>query len=271
MAKGELIIIGGHEDKSGEQIILKEVTKRVKMGGGKLTLVTVATQEPEEMANKYVEVFKKLGVQHIETLDVRDRHEAADQANVNKVIGAAVVFFTGGDQLRITSQIGDSPVYREIRKIQDNGGTIAGTSAGAAAMSETMIVSGDGDESNRISSLGMAPGLGLTPGIVIDSHFAERGRIGRLLGAVAQNPKNLGVGIDENTAIIVKNELNCFEVFGEGGVYVLDGQNISYSGLSDQQAEGVLSIYDVNLHILASKDRFDLLKRRPISSTEDQS
>lgn len=108
------------------------------------------------------------------------------------------------------------------------------------------------------------------PGIVIDSHFAERGRMGRLLGAVAQNPKNLGVGIDENTAIIVKDDLNCFEVLGNGAIYVLDGENISYSGLSDQKAEGVLSIYDVKLHVLSSKDRFDLINRRPISITETQ-
>src|SRR4051794_10994714 len=148
-------------------------------------------------------------------------------------------------------------------KIHEEGGVIAGTSAGAAAVPDTMLISGNGKESPRVATLGMAPGLGLLKGVVIDSHFAERGRVGRLLGAVAQNPHNLGLGIDENTAIVVHNEQR-FEVLGSGAVYVIDGQHISYSSLSEEDQQGSMSIAGLKLHVLAHGDEFSLAERKPI-------
>ncbi|HYO48721.1 MAG TPA: cyanophycinase [Chloroflexia bacterium] len=262
--KGSLIIIGGGEDKVGGEAILKEVADRAKRRRGRLALVTVATQQPEEVAEEYTKLFKELGVRKVDVVDIRVREEAYLEANVEKIIKSSVVFFTGGDQLRITSQIGDSPVFRCLRDIHEQGGTIAGTSAGAAAMSETMLVGGPSDQSNEISALAMAPGLGFMSNIVIDSHFAQRGRIGRLLGAVSQNPRNLGVGIDEDTAIIV-DRAERFRVIGSGAVYVVDGQDVSYSSLSEEYAEGILSIFDVRLHVLGEDDVFDLSSRRPCS------
>ena len=126
-----------------------------------------------------------------------------------------------------------------------------------------MIVGGPSDKSNRISALNMAPGLGLIAEVIIDSHFAERGRMGRLLGAVAQNPRYFGLGIDENTAIVVERG-RTFQVLGSGGVYIVDGSSISFSSLSERQPEGTLSIPNVTLHVLAAGDRFDLAARRPI-------
>jgi cyanophycinase len=211
-------------------------------------------------------VFKELGVQHIEVLDVRSRNEARRPEAVEKIRKASVVFFTGGDQLRITSQLGDSPVFQCLQERFEDGLTVAGTSAGAAAMPDTMLISGAGDESNEISALGMAPGLGLIHGVVIDSHFAERGRFGRLLGAVAQNPMNLGIGIDEDTAIVLQRDQ--FRVLGSGAVYVMDGTRISYSSLSESHPKGILSIYDVKLHVLARNDHFDLAHKHPIIAEE---
>jgi cyanophycinase len=130
-------------------------------------------------------------------------------------------------------------------------------------MPETMLIGGPGDESGDISTLSMAPGLGLIKDIVIDTHFAERGRIGRLLGVVAQNPRNLGIGIDEDTAIVVEGEEQ-FRVVGSGDVYVIDGADVSYSSLSEKQPQGVISIYDVKLHVLREGDRFNLIERRPV-------
>jgi len=150
-----------------------------------------------------------------------------------------------------------------MRERYYQGATIAGTSAGAAAMPETMLISGPGDESNRVSALGMAPGLGLLSEVVIDSHFAQRGRMGRLLGAVSQNPRNLGIGIDEDTAIVVET-LDKFRVLGSGAVYVVDGSPISYSSLSQENPEGIVSIYNVKLHVLGDNNCFDLLERRPL-------
>lgn len=264
--KGPVVIIGGKEEKNdGEEcVILKLIAKSANHSKGRLLIVTTATQYPKEVAEEYREVFKQLGVTKIGVLDIRDREEAMAPEVERKLSDASVIFFTGGDQLRITSQIGDTPVYETMRRIHESGGMIAGTSAGAAALSEVMVFGAGGDESQTISSLGMAPGLGLMPGIVIDSHFAERGRFGRLLGAVAQNPKNLGVGIDENTAIKVEDE-SSFTVFGSGAVYVVDGRDIEYSNLSEARPEGVLSIFNAKLHVLGRGDSFSLTEKKPHS------
>ena len=173
------------------------------------------------------------------------------------------MFFTGGDQLKITSQIGDTPIFERIREIYDCGGVIAGTSAGAAVMCETMLVEGGEEQSHVIGgSTRMAPGLGLIDGVIIDQHFMERGRFGRLTGAVAQNPKNLGVGIDEQTAIVVERG-NGFYVLGSGAVYVIDGSHVTYSNIAEADLKKTLSIYNITLHILSQGDRFDLLNRAP--------
>ena len=129
-------------------------------------------------------------------------------------------------------------------------------------MSETMVVSGDSDKSSEISGLDMAPGLGFVSGVVVDSHFAERGRIGRLIGCVAQNPCNIGLGIDEDTAVIVHN--GQFSVIGSSAVYVLDGTEITYSSLSEQHPGGILSVSDLKLHVLANGDKYNLVERQPL-------
>jgi cyanophycinase len=264
---GRLIIVGGHEDKEDDQIILKEIAADVK-DGTHLSLVTVATEEPEEMAKQYTALFKELGVEKVDAVDVRRREDGHNPAIVERVKQASVIFFTGGDQLRITSQIGDTPLFTCMQSRYQEGATIAGTSAGAAVMPTTMLISGAGDSSSHISALGMAPGLAFIDGVVIDSHFAERGRMGRLLGAVAQNPANLGLGIDEDTAIVVERGKH-FRVLGSGAVYVVDGTSMTYSSLSEEQPEGVLTIHDVKIHVLGEGELFDLVERRPIIQEEN--
>lgn len=263
--KGKLVIIGGAEERrrEGHMEILEVVVKDAQQNGGKVVIVTAASNQPEELAATYKKAFSSLGISKIENLDIRTRTDAQSEENIKKVREAAAIFFTGGDQLRITSQIGDSPVFQCMRELYYNGTTIAGTSAGAAAMPDTMLIAGPGDESNRLRALDMAPGLGFFPNTVIDSHFAERGRIGRLLGAVAQNPKNLGVGIDEDTAIQVIGH-ESFTVLGSGAVYVLDGMGVTFSNLSDKEAEDVLCVYDVKLHVLSRGNSFDMVNHRPI-------
>jgi cyanophycinase len=269
--KGTLIIIGGHEDKGKDEDreILEFVAEEVKRLKGSLVLMTVASQLPEELIKEYTEVFNELGIERVKTIDVRVREDGHKQGNIDKIEKNSIIFFTGGDQLRITSQIGDSPLYQCMVDHFHRGVTIVGTSAGAAAMPETMLVAGPSDESAENSTLQMAPGLGLLPGVVIDSHFAERGRIGRLLGAVANNPKNLGIGIDEDTAIVVENG-KFFRVMGSGAVYVIDGSTITASSLSETTAEGIISIYGVTLHVLADGDCFDFEKRRPMEKTIEE-
>jgi cyanophycinase len=260
---GTLIIIGGGERKDDQRRVLGEVAKHA--GAGKLVVATVATENPDETWEEYRQIFKELGVRRLEHLDVRFREQAKSEDRVKAVAGASVVFFTGGDQLKITSQLGDSPVYKTVEEIYAKGGTIAGTSAGASVMSETMLIAGDGEKSHQVGQLlGMAPGLGLIQDMVIDQHFAERGRLGRLLGAVAQNPRQIGLGLDENTAIVVHGQ-ESFEVVGAGAVYVIDGSTSSYSNLGEreQEREKTMSLFDVKLHVLSEGNRFNLRDRRP--------
>ena len=255
-----LIVIGGHEDRDGDRVILREVARRV--GSGVLVVATVASEVPDELWQRYERCFRSLGVAHLRHLDVASREEATNPAKVETLRGAAGVFFTGGDQLRITSQIGDTPVYQGIRAIYENGGVICGTSAGASVMTETMLVSGNGDESHRVGgALRLAPGLGLLPDVIVDQHFAERGRLGRLLGAVAQNPRIVGIGIDEDTAIVV--ERGRFRVIGSGAVYVVDGRHTTYSNLTSEEPDRAMSVFDVKLHVLSQGDVLDLRTRRP--------
>jgi cyanophycinase len=257
-----LIIIGGKEDRSNNKTILGEVAKRI--GAGKLVVTTVAMENnTDELFDQYEKAFRSLGVKHLYNLEISERQEATLPAKVKILDDAAGVFFTGGDQLKITSQIGDTPIFQRIQEIYDEGGVIAGTSAGAAVMCETMLVEGGEEKSHVIGgSTRMAPGLGLIDGVIIDQHFMERGRFGRLTGAVAQNPKNLGVGIDEQTAIVVERG-NGFYVLGSGAVYVIDGTHVTYSNIAEADLKKTLSIYNIRLHILSQGDRFDLLNRAP--------
>ncbi|HEX8216353.1 MAG TPA: cyanophycinase, partial [Allosphingosinicella sp.] len=203
--KGCLIIIGGHEDRdpAGERVILKEVARHVR--GGKLVLATVASHQPEGYFDDYEKAFGDLDVGELVELYVEDRNEASDREKLSVLDDAAAIFFSGGDQLRITSQIGDTGIEAKVRALYERGGVIAGTSAGASVMSDTMLVKGTSSETHRIGDLHMAPGLGLIRDVIIDQHFAERGRFGRLIGAVAHNPRVLGIGIDEDTAAVVEN------------------------------------------------------------------
>lgn len=262
--EGPLIIIGGHEDKEGDKVILKAVAERLK--GGRLVLATIASRAPEGYFETYQKAFANLGVTDLVELYVEDRGETHDDAKIALLDGAAGVFFSGGDQLRISSQIGDTPIEARIREIWRAGGVLAGTSAGASVMSDTMMVRGASAETHRIGDLRMAPGLGLVRDVIIDQHFAERGRIGRLLGAVAQSPRVLGVGIDEDTAIIVEGE--AFRVIGSGAVYVVDAEGVTASNIAEARAEKTLSMHDVRLHVLASGDGLDLNTRRPLDRTE---
>jgi cyanophycinase len=264
--RGTLIIIGGHEERepSSERAILKEVAARVD--GGKLVLATVASHHPEGYFEEYQRAFRDLDVGELVELYVEDRSEAGDQDKLRVLDDAAGVFFSGGDQLRITSQIGDSAIDEKVRRLYERGGVIAGTSAGASVMSETMLVKGTSQETHRIGDLHMAPGLGLIRDVIIDQHFAERGRFGRLIGAVAHNPRVLGIGVDENTAAVV--ESGSLTVLGSGAVYIVDGSRVTYSNLAEARSEVTLSMHNMTVHVLAEGDRFDLASRDPKAPRE---
>jgi cyanophycinase len=266
--KGSLVIIGGHEDRTGEKKILRAVAERLG-DDGKIVVCTMASSEPESLWEEYETAFRAIGVPHVFRLDLDTREEASTPRAMRILEGATGVFFTGGDQLKITSQLGDTPVFSRMQEIFESGGVIAGTSAGASVMSETMLVGNNGDASYRIkSALLMAPGLGLAQDLLIDQHFSQRGRMARLIGAVSQNPRVLGVGIDENTAIIVERNVH-FRVLGEGAVYIVDGATTTYSNIGDEDTDRTLSSFGITVHMLSQGDRFDLTTRTPSAHLAD--
>jgi cyanophycinase len=259
---GNLIIIGGAEDKEGKKEILRRVCNSIDKNEDTLLVATIATEYPKEVAAKYKEVFGDLKVKNIKVLDIAERSDAYEEVNIDLIKEASLIFFTGGDQLRITSLIGGTPIYDQLKEACNRGVFIVGTSAGASVMSDTMVVQGEDDDSPRKCTLKMSPGLGLIKGVIIDQHFAQRGRMGRLLAGIAQNPEVLGIGIDENTGVVV-NQSGIVEVIGEGAVYFIDGSTITYTNVSELHADDILSMHNVKLHILTNGNKFDLIKKSP--------
>jgi cyanophycinase len=258
--KGTLIVIGGKEDKQGEKKILNEIANQVKRS--KLIIASIASQLPDEVWAEYRRLFNDLGVKNIEHLTIDTHQDALSNEKVAVLDKAKCVFFTGGDQVKITSKIGGTPIMNKITDIYKKGGIIAGTSAGAAIMGKIMLVGGENGESHKVGNWMMAPGLGFIDNIIVDQHFAQRGRIGRLLGAVALNPGVIGVGIDEDTSIIIKD--NSFKVLGTNAVYVIDGRYVTTTNVSEAAAENTMSMHDIRLHILAEGQGFNLNSREVI-------
>lgn len=258
---GDIFAIGGHEDREGDRTILRAVAE--SMPRPKLVVVTAATRHPDEMFETYRKAFGDLGPHEILPLDVRSRDQGDDPVALAALDGAGGIFFTGGDQLRITSQLGDTAVERAILDAWHDGAVIAGTSAGASVLSETMLVRGASEESHHIGDLDMAPGLGYLTRVIVDQHFAERGRIGRLLGAVAKNPRLMGLGIDEDTAVCVRGDE--LLVVGSGAVYMIDASKVTQSNIAETAQDAPLSMFDVCFHVLSDGDGFDLQERRPLS------
>lgn len=260
-SSGTLIIIGGREDKSGEMKILKKIADHT--GQGRLLIVTAASEVSDQVWQDYLKIFHRLGVKYVEHLYVKQPEETY-QIDVQKMFkDVTVVFFTGGDQLKVTTKLGGTPVMDAITEVYKRGGTLAGTSAGASIMGKTMLIGGENSESHKVGNWMMAPGLGFVENMIIDQHFAQRGRIGRLLGAVALNPGILGIGIDEGTAIIVEEDQ--FQILGENAVYVVDGRGVTYTNISEASAEQTMSMHDVRLHILADGESFNLRERKCLS------
>ena len=260
LVNGNLLIIGGAEDKWGQSSVLKHA---IDMCGGpdaKITVLTTATQKPQEVGEEYRAVFSRLGVQNIDILNIDNRSDANDNSVAQRISGAAGVFFTGGDQLRITSILGGTKTFSVLLELYKKGVPIIGTSAGASAMSSVMIVDGNSNSAARKCTLGMSPGLGLLEQVIIDQHFEQRGRLGRLLVGVAQNPSVLGIGIDEDTAIKVSDNAS-FEVVGTNCVTVIDGRTIQNSNVSELNPEDIIALSNVTIHVLPNGYGFDLGQR----------
>lgn len=257
----KLIIIGGAEDKENSKVILKHIAEKIS-DDEELLIATVASEEPQKLITKYKKVFTELKVKNIRELSIGNREECWCENRIDLIKSAKVIFFTGGDQLRITSLLNETPVYESLIEAFSKGTIFVGTSAGASVMSDEMIVAGEGEEGPRKCTIEMEKGLGLIKGLIIDQHFSQRGRIGRLLVSVAQNPQSLGIGIDEDTAIII-DENNNIKVIGSSSVYIIDGKNMNYSNVSQNSSKEHFSMFNILLHILTPGKIYNLDKRKP--------
>ena len=260
LSKGVLLIIGGAEDKKGESVILKQA-KQMLGDEDILTVLTTATQQPQETGQSYRQVFQKLGINNIQILNIDSRDDANDPKNCELIKKSRGVFMTGGDQLRITSILGGTCACREIINLYNSGGVIMGTSAGASVMSSTMVVQGSDNEPARKCTLKMAPGIGLFSGVIIDQHFDQRGRFGRLLCGVCENPDVLGIGIDEDTAVKLYPDMH-FEIIGTNAVTIIDGRSIKSSNVSELKPDEILAIVGVTVHVLPQGYGFDFNNRK---------
>ena len=259
---GSLFVIGGAEDRRDTKIILSRLAERI--GSGKLVVSTLASEYGEELWEIYRKLFTSMGVKHIKHLGINHRDESSKDPRLGMLADATAVFFTGGDQLKITTRLGGTTLSERIEEIYNRGGIIGGTSAGATALGEMMLVGSPGCGISKVGDvLHMTPGLGLAKNMIIDQHFSERGRIRRLLGAVAQNPRMLGIGIDEDTAVVVEGD-GKFYALGSGAVYVVDGHDLSYTNISEASFSRALSVFGVKLHVLSNGDCFDVNSRQPV-------
>lgn len=261
-AKGKLVIIGGKEEREGDCSILKEFVTLAGGARARIVVLTVATDLYREAMAEYKAAFKSLGVDDVEAYDVSQRVDAEDEKALAAIEKATGLFFTGGDQLKITALLGGTKMHDLLHERYRKGAVIAGTSAGAAMMSNSMFISGASDNNPRLGGMEIGPGMDFLVGAMIDTHFSQRGRIGRLLTAVSHYPQDLGFGVDENTAMIVEGRE--FRVVGEGAVTVVDAGAITFTNLPDIGENESLALFDVKLHVLPEGHRFDLEKRAPV-------
>lgn len=261
--RGHLIVIGGAESKEPDGAILRAV---VDMAGGadaRLTVIATASLSPQDRFETYARLFTGMGAREVHFLDISSREDANHPANAELIYRSTGVFMTGGDQSRLSSILGGSEVAKAMHRAHKRGLLIAGTSAGASAISEHMIVEGGQGLHPRKHMLHLAPGLGLLRRVVLDQHFLQRQRIGRILSIVAQNPFILGIGVDEDTAMVICPNYD-FQVIGSGVVTILDGRDISHSNVTTAVAGDLLAMDGVKLHMLPSGFAFNIDSRTPL-------
>ena len=261
---GHLLVIGGAEDKYNERRILKKFLSLAGDDNAEVLIVPVASDFPEFAADVYTQAFRNLGVANPRVLRATSRQDVV-QADVDKLLdGVTGVFITGGDQMRLVSLLGGTDLARRLRKlVRETNIVLAGTSAGAAGMSTSMIVRGESTSHPHKNSVRLSPGLGFLKNIIIDQHFTERGRISRLITAVSYNPYNLGIGIDENTAIILDGK-GILEVFGQGSTTIVDGSQITFNEIAEVADHEAFSVCGLQLHVLRDGLIYDYLDRHPL-------
>ena len=253
--RGAIMPIGGAEAKTGTRDILARVLALA--GGAEARIVVVPTaSELPDTGDRYADLFTDLGARQADVLTITERKHAHEPGVLQTVEQATGIFLTGGNQLRLSTILGGTPLAQAIRRQNAAGVVVAGTSAGAAVIPEHMIAGGVTGPTPTPESVTLAPGLGLTNRLVIDQHFRQRDRLGRLLTAVSYNPFATGVGIDEDTALVLGPD-NVFEVVGSGTVTVVDPSDLSFSSMDSARMGQPVSLIGLTVHVLAAGCRYD--------------
>ncbi|MBP6750544.1 MAG: cyanophycinase [Xanthomonadaceae bacterium] len=258
--RGWIIPIGGAEEKENDRAIL---ARFVELCGGKnADIVVIPTASKlRSTGPRYVEIFRELGVADVDVMDFDTRRDADEPGRVARIERASGVFFTGGNQLRLTTFIGGTAVAKTIRICNASGMHVAGTSAGASFLSEHMIAFGEEGPTPIAGMVRLAPGLGLTNRFVIDQHFRQRDRLGRLTAALAFNPFAIGIGLDEDTAAFIGPD-NTLEVLGSGGVTVVDAAGLEFSSMAQVDEGQPVCLLGLRFHILVAGATFNLHTRQ---------
>ena len=276
--KGKLVIIGGSVDRGSfsespadlqrslkffEKGILKRITtESFRKNLSKIEIITTASSIPEEVGLEYVKAFAQLDVLNVEVLNIKTREEANLEANCDRLKNADVVVFTGGDQLRLTSIFGGTAFHHMLLdKYENEEFIIAGTSAGAAASSNNMIYQGSSHEALLKGEVKITGGLGFINNVIIDTHFVQRGRIGRLLYACASNPINIGIGLGEDTGLLIIGG-NSMEAIGSGLIMLVDATHMRDTSITDVEMGAPVSIDHLIVHVMSMGDHYDLKQRK---------
>ncbi|MDN5284469.1 MAG: cyanophycinase [Mucilaginibacter sp.] len=280
--KGKLIIIGGAVDmgsnvtiqehimqpdyiKFFEQGILKRIiTESAKHEGSLIEVITTASQIPELVGDEYIKAFGQLNVTNVNVLHIKSREDAGNKAYLDRIRKADVVMFSGGDQLRLTAIFGGTEFLQILKnRYQKENFVIAGTSAGAAAASIHMIYRGQSNEALIKGEVQITAGLGFIDSVIVDTHFVQRGRIGRLMYAVATNPGILGIGLGEDTGLLITDG-NMMEAIGSGLIILVDGRNIVATNIYDVEIGSPVSIENLKVHVMSIFDKYDLAQHKLI-------
>ncbi len=266
--KGVLIAIGGAEDKEQDLRLLRRVVSLIKKNNVKIELITTASEIPDEVGEIYIQAFSKIEGTSLGIMKITTRDEALDSALLKRIDETDIIYFTGGDQLRLTSILGGSPMLLKIReKYFNEFCIIAGTSAGASAMSETMIYGGTASEALLKGAVHMTGGIGLIGRVIIDSHFIKRGRFSRLMQIISSNPGKIGLGLGEDTGIIIERG-RYIKAIGSGLVVIFDGQNLRYTNIADILDGEAIAIENIHVHTIVKGFGYDIKERKYLKPSD---
>jgi cyanophycinase len=260
--RGFIVPIGGAEDRTGDRLILRRF---LALCGKRPSVAIIPTaSRKDDTGRNYQELFRDLDCANAEVLNFTERDQCDDADSLAYLSQCDGVFITGGNQLRLSTTIGGTPVAKMLRRRNADGMPIGGTSAGAAIMPEHMIASGDEGATPRARMVQLAPGLGLSNKIMVDQHFRQRDRLGRLLSAIALNPFAIGLGIDEDTAAFIGPD-NIVEVVGSNTVTFIDPFELDHSSVADAEGDEPIQLTNLRLSVLKNGGRFSLETRRALS------